>query len=252
MSIHAMKKLYEGKAKVVYSTDTPAVLIQRFKDSATAFNAAKKADFVGKGELNNRISSMVFRFLEKRGVSSHYLDTVNKRDMRIRQVTIIPLEVVTRNIVAGSLTQRLGLPEGTRLQSPIVEFYYKNDELGDPLLTEDHIRILKLASSAELADLRRQALLVNTALKELWSKCSLELVDFKLEFGKAIDGQLLLADEISPDTQRLWAADGRKLDKDVFRRDLGDLVETYQEVHDRLVKEWPELKLGELLDAPTN
>lgn len=245
-----MKMLYEGKAKTVYATDMPTVLIQRFRDSATAFNAEKKAELAGKGELNNRIASMVFRFLETRGVPSHYLDTVNKRDMRIRQVTIFPLEVVTRNIVAGSLTKRLGLPEGTRLASPIVEFYYKNDALGDPLFAEDHIRIMQLATPKEVAELRRQALLVNTALIELWAKCQLELVDFKLEFGTTVDGQILLADEISPDTQRLWAADGRNMDKDVFRRDLGDLVETYQEVYDRMLQAWPELELGELLDAP--
>lgn len=244
-----MEKLYEGKAKAVYTTDTTGVLIQRFKDSATAFNAEKKAEFAGKGELNNRIASMVFRYLESKGVSSHYLDTVNKRDMRIRQVEIIALEVVTRNIVAGSLSKRLGLPEGTVLESPIVEFYYKDDALGDPLFTEDHIRIMKLAEPEDLAELRRQALLVNEALIELWTKCDLKLVDFKLEFGRPATGEILLADEISPDTQRLWTADGRKMDKDVFRRDLGDLVGTYQEVYDRLLKNFPELDLGELAEC---
>lgn len=247
-----MQKLYEGKAKAVYATDTTGVLIQRFKDSATAFNAEKKAEFAGKGELNNRIASMVFRFLEERGVPSHYLDTVNKRDMRIRKVSIIPLEVVTRNIVAGSLAKRLGIPEGTRLEAPIVEFYYKKDELGDPLVTEDHVKLLKAATDAEMQELRRQALLVNDALKELWSKCGLDLVDFKLEFGYTMDDQILLADEISPDTQRLWDTEGRKMDKDVFRRDLGDLVSVYQEVYDRMIEAWPQLDLGELAEAPAN
>lgn len=244
-----MHKLYEGKAKAVYSTDMQGVLIQRFKDSATAFNAEKRAEFSGKGELNNRIASMIFRYLEAKGVASHYLDTVNTRDMRIRQVSIIPLEVVTRNIVAGSLEKRLGLPEGTVLDSPIVEFYYKNDQLGDPLFNEDHIRIMKLATPEDLQELRRQALLVNEALIELWEKCGLKLVDFKLEFGKPVTGEILLVDEISPDTQRLWTADGRKLDKDVFRRDLGDLVSTYQEVYDRILENFPQLDLGELATA---
>lgn len=244
-----MQKLYESPAKTVYATDTPAVLIQRFNDSVTAFNAEKKEDSVGKGELNNRIASMVFRYLETRGVPSHYLDTVNKRDMRTRQVTLFPLEVVTRTIVAGSLSKRLGLPEGTHLESPIVEFYYKNDALGDPLFAEDHIRILRLATQDDVREFRRQALLVHTALQELWAKCGLELVDFKLEFGRTVDGQIVLADEISPDTMRLWTAEGRRLDKDVFRRDLGDLLQTYQEVHDRLLDAWPNLALGDLVDA---
>lgn len=248
-----MKKLYEGKAKTVYQTDMPHVLIQRFKDSATAFNAEKKADFAGKGELNNRIAGMVFRYLEKNGVPSHYLDTVNTRDMRIRQVEIFKLEVIVRNIVAGSLAKRLGLDEGIRLDQPIVEFSYKNDELGDPLINDDHaVHVLKIATPRILAELRRQALLVNTALKELWAKCDLELIDFKLEFGTTVDGQIILADEISPDTQRLWGSDGQKMDKDVFRRDLGDLVGTYQEVYDRLLAAWPEFKIGELVDAPAD
>jgi phosphoribosylaminoimidazole-succinocarboxamide synthase len=177
---------------------------------------------------------------------------VNKRDMRIRKVSIIPLEVVTRNIVAGSLAKRLGIPEGTRLEAPIVEFYYKKDELGDPLVTEDHVKLLKAATDAEMQELRRQALLVNDALKELWSKCGLDLVDFKLEFGYTMDDQILLADEISPDTQRLWDTEGRKMDKDVFRRDLGDLVSVYQEVYDRMIEAWPQLDLGELAEAPAN
>lgn len=246
-----MKKLYEGKAKSVYQTDTPHVLIQRFKDSTTAFNAEKKEDFAGKGELNNRIAGMAFRFLEKNGVASHYLDTVNKRDMRIRQVEIFQIEVIVRNIVAGSMAKRLGLEEGIRLDQPIVEFSYKSDDLGDPLINDDHaIHVLKIATPQILAELRRQALLINTALRKLWAKCDLELVDFKLEFGTSIDGQILLADEISPDTQRLWGSDGKKMDKDVFRRDLGDLVGTYQEVYDRLSAAWPEFKIGELVDAP--
>lgn len=248
-----MKKLYEGKAKAVYETDTPHVLIQRFKDSATAFNAEKKAEFAGKGELNNRIAGMVFRYLEKNGVASHYLDTVNTRDMRIRRVEIIPVEVIVRNIVAGSLARRLGLEEGIRLDQPIVEFSYKNDDLGDPLINDDHaVHVLKIATPQILAELRRQALLINTALKTLWSKCDLALIDFKLEFGTSVDGQILLADEISPDTQRLWGAEGQKMDKDVFRRDLGDLVGTYQEVYDRLVEAWPQYKIGELVDAPAD
>ncbi len=244
-----MQKLYEGKAKAVYTTSEEGVLVQRFKDSATAFNAEKKAEFGGKGELNNRIAGIVFRYLADRGIPSHYIETPNTRDMRIRAVEIIQIEVVARNIVAGSLSKRTGLDEGVRLSAPIVEFYYKDDDLGDPMITDDHIRILNLATEDELATLRRMALEINEHLIELWKKCGLDLVDFKLEFGR-VDGKILLADEISPDTQRLWDADGNRMDKDVFRRDLADLVETYSRVHAQLIAAYPEYDFGTLPEAP--
>lgn len=245
-----MDKVYEGKTKIGYTTDMPGVLIQRFKDVRAGATDAAGDRGLGKGELNNRIASMVFRYLETRGVGSHYLDTVNTCDMRIRQVTMIPLQVVTRNLVAGSLATRLGLPEGTVLDAPVVEFYYKNDDLGDPLLTSDHIRVLKLASPSDLEELRRQALLANDALKELWEACGLKLVDATMEFGRPASGEILLAGELSPDTLRLWTSDGRKMNQEVFRRDLGDLVTTYQEVHDRLLAAHPSLALGELAECP--
>jgi len=246
-----MEKLYEGKAKILYTTDTPHVLIQRFKDATTAFNAQKQEDFAGKGELNNRIAGMVFRYLESEGVTSHYLDTINKRDMRVRRVDIIPVEVIVRSIVAGSLATRLGLEEGIQLAQPIIEFSYKSDALGDPLINDDHaVHVLKIATTEQLRELRRQALLVFQALKKMWAKADLTLVDCKLEFGTTVDGQIVLADEISPDTQRLWSKDGERMDKDVFRRDLGDLVETYQQVHDKLAAAWPKFTIGELADVP--
>lgn len=247
-----MKKLYEGKAKILYETDTPHVLVQRFKDAATAFNAQKQESFAGKGELNNRIAGMVFRYLESEGVSSHYLDTINARDMRVRKVDIIQIEVIVRSIVAGSLATRLGLDEGIQLEQPIIEFSYKSDALGDPLINDDHaVHVLKIATHDQLKELRRQALLVYAALTKMWAKAELTLVDCKLEFGTTVDGQIVLADEVSPDTQRLWAKDGERLDKDVFRRDLGDLIETYQQVHDRLEKAWPRFAIGALANVPS-
>lgn len=243
-----MKKLYEGKAKIVFQTDEPEVLIQRFKDSATAFNAEKKAEFAGKGELNHRITTAVFQFLAEKGIESHYLETLNSRDMKMRRVDIIPLEVVTRNVIAGSLSKRTGIPEGEALSTPIVEYYYKKDELGDPMLAPVHVTTLNLATQSELDQLTRMALQINEALLEFWGACDLTLVDFKIEFGKTSDGQILLADEISPDTQRLWTADGEKRDKDVFRRDIADLVETYSDVYARIVKAFPRFDLGELAE----
>lgn len=226
---------YEGKAKSLYTTADPDVLIQRFKDSATAFNGEKYAELPGKGALNNRISSILFRHLQAAGVPSHYRGTLNQRDMEVRAVRIVPLEVVVRNVVAGSLAKRIGLAEGEDLRHPIVELYYKRDDLGDPLICLDHALVLQLATEAEIQQLRRMALQVNEVLVPLWRAADLRLIDFKLEFGRT-DSGLLLADEISPDTSRLWDVrqPGRRMDKDVFRRDLADLVETYTEVLDRL------------------
>lgn len=227
--------LYEGKAKKVYATNEKHVLWIEYKDEATAFNGEKKATIVGKGRLNNEITSLLFSLLHEAGVSNHFIRKISDTEQLVRQVTIIPLEVVVRNIVAGSLAKRIGLEEGTALEKPIVEFYYKNDDLGDPLLTEDHIAVLQLASCDELLHMKQTALRINDILTSLFRSCDLQLVDFKLEFGKDETGAVLLADEISPDTCRLWDVHTKeKFDKDVFRRDLGDLTETYTKLLQRL------------------
>lgn len=245
--------IYEGKAKSVYATDNPDLVVQRFKDSATAFNGEKYAELPGKGALNNRISSMIFRWLKRDGIESHYVDTLNSRDMLIKRVEIVPLEVVVRNRAAGSLSKRIGWEEGRQLPQPIVEFYYKDDALGDPLLSEDHITILGLATPEEREELRQIGLKVNASLQALFEKADLDLQDFKIEIGR-VDGKLLLSDEISPDTSRLWdkRQAGRRMDKDVFRRDLADLVETYTEVLERLEEIEDAPTLGELAEAPAD
>ncbi|ACJ32615.1 phosphoribosylaminoimidazolesuccinocarboxamide synthase [Anoxybacillus flavithermus] len=227
--------LYEGKAKKVYATNEKHVLWIEYKDEATAFNGEKKATIVGKGRLNNEITSLLFSLLHEAGVSNHFIRKISDTEQLVRQVTIIPLEVVVRNIVAGSLAKRIGLEEGTVMKKPIVEFYYKNDDLGDPLLTEDHIALLQLATHDELLYMKQMALRINDILTSLFRSCDLQLVDFKLEFGKDETGAVLLADEISPDTCRLWDVHTKeKFDKDVFRRDLGDLTETYTKLLQRL------------------
>lgn len=227
--------VYEGKAKRLYETEDPDVLRVEYKDSATAFNGVKKAEIEGKGKLNNEISSLIFKRLADKGVKSHFIRKISEREQLVRRVEIIPLEVVVRNVVAGSLAKRLGLEEGTPAGQPVVEFYYKKDELGDPLITEDHVRLLGIASSEDLQFLRKQALVVNESLTALFAEIGVRLVDFKLEFGRGRDGAILLADEISPDTCRLWdRATNEKLDKDVFRQDLGSLTEVYQEILNRL------------------
>ncbi|MCG3082993.1 phosphoribosylaminoimidazolesuccinocarboxamide synthase [Anoxybacillus sp. LAT_35] len=227
--------LYEGKAKKVYATNEKHVLWIEYKDEATAFNGEKKATIVGKGRLNNEITSLLFSLLHEAGVSNHFIRKISDTEQLVRRVTIIPLEVVVRNIVAGSLAKRIGLEEGTVMKKPIVEFYYKNDDLGDPLLTEDHIALLQLATHDELLHMKQMALRINDILTSLFRSCDLQLVDFKLEFGKDETGAVLLADEISPDTCRLWDVHTKeKFDKDVFRRDLGDLTETYTKLLQRL------------------
>jgi len=229
--------LYEGKAKRVYATDDPTRCIIEFKDDATAFNGVKKGTIADKGVMNNEMSSYLFAMLATAGVGNHFIQRLSDREMLVRRVQIIPLEVIVRNIVAGSMSKRLGIAEGARLATPVIEFSYKNDELGDPLVNEDHIQALGAATDAEVADLRRLALEVNTLLKERFAAASIILVDFKLEFGRA-DGAILLADEISPDTCRFWdSATGKKLDKDRFRRDLGGVEEGYHEVLGRLLTE---------------
>ena len=231
------EQLYEGKAKKIYSTDDPEVVWIEYKDSATAFNGGKHAEIAGKGILNNEITSLLFSMLHKEGIPTHFLNRISGREQLVKRVSIIPLEVVVRNIAAGSLSKRLGLPEGQLLKKPIVEFYYKDDELGDPLLSADHIEELALAEPAELAVLKTKALEVNTVLSSFFQELGILLVDFKLEFGKLPDGEILLADEISPDTCRLWDSKTKeKLDKDVFRRDLGNLTDAYEKIY-AMIKE---------------
>ncbi|HEU5139474.1 MAG TPA: phosphoribosylaminoimidazolesuccinocarboxamide synthase [Bacillales bacterium] len=227
--------LYEGKAKRIYETSDSDIVRVAYKDEATAFNAVKKANIAGKGQLNNAITSFLFEKLQDAGVDSHFIEKLSDTEQLVRKVAIIPLEVVVRNTVAGSLSKRLGIEEGTKLSEPIVEFYYKNDDLGDPLINEDHIAVLKAADPGQLAELKQKALRVNEVLIKLFQEIGIELVDFKLEFGLTAGNNILLADEISPDTCRLWDADTRqKFDKDVFRRDLGNLTDAYQEILTRL------------------
>ncbi len=227
--------LYEGKAKKVYRTDDPGVYLVEYKDDATAFNGLKKGIISGKGELNNKISAHFFRLLEEKGIATHFVEQVGEREMLVRALEIIPVEVVVRNIAAGSLAKRLGMDEGTALPRPVVEYYYKSDELGDPMINDDHIAVLNLATGEEMSAIKKVALSVNEILRAYLSARNLELVDFKLEFGRH-EGKILLGDEISPDTCRFWDARTKeKLDKDRFRRDLGGVEEAYQEVWRRLV-----------------
>jgi phosphoribosylaminoimidazole-succinocarboxamide synthase len=231
-------KVYEGKAKVLYEGPEPGTLVQYFKDDATAFNAEKKAVVEGKGVLNNRLSEFFMSGLNGIGVPTHFIRRINMREQLIRAVEMIPLEVVVRNIAAGSLSKRLGIEEGTPLPRPIVEFYLKDDKLGDPLVTEEHIIAFGWASQQDLDDMVALALRVNDFLSGVMMGVGIKLVDFKIEIGRVWEGdfqRLIVADEISPDSCRLWdASTGRKLDKDVFRRDLGDLADAYTEVARRL------------------
>jgi phosphoribosylaminoimidazole-succinocarboxamide synthase len=230
-----LELLYEGKAKQIYRTEQDDIVWVTYKDSATAFNGEKKATITGKGRLNNEITSLLFKKLKDAGIPSHFIEKVSATEQLVQKVSIIPLEVVVRNITAGSLSKRLGMDEGIQLEQPIVEFYYKDDALGDPLVTEDHIRILHVSSPEQLQTLRRLALQVNDVLTAHFASCQVRLVDFKLEFGLTKEGEILLADEISPDTCRLWDLESNeRFDKDVFRRDLGNLIDAYEEILKRL------------------
>ncbi len=239
MSVHS--KLYEGKAKILYTTDDPEVLLADFKDDATAFNAQKRGSIIGKGSINCTISSQLFQQLEAYGIKTHFIDTPAPNQMRVAALKIVPLEVVVRNIAAGSLCQQTGLPLGTVLKQPLVEFYYKNDQLGDPLLTSDRLYLMKLATPEQVGTITHLALQINEFLSHFWQRCGITLVDFKLEFGLDSQQQVLLADEISPDTCRLWDtaeedSNRRILDKDRFRRDLGNIEDAYQEVLQRVLQ----------------
>ena len=229
-----MKLLYEGKAKKVYEVDKDKCLIY-FKDTATAFDATKKAEVEGKGILNNAISSLLFKLLEEKGVKTHFIERVSEREMLVWRAKRIDLEVVVRNITAGSICKRLGFKEGEKLKKPLVEFFYKNDQLHDPLICIEHAVLLNIADKRTLKDIVKIALKVNTILKSFFKSHGLLLVDFKLEFGRLPEGTLAVIDEISPDTCRLWdAKTGEKLDKDRFRFDLGDLLEGYKKVFERV------------------
>ena len=230
-----LEMLYEGKAKQVFLTDDPDKIIIHYKDAATAFNNVKKATIENKGVLNNAISTLIFKELHKAGVKTHYVETINERDQICRKVTIIPLEVIVRNIVAGSMAQRLGIEEGTKPSNVIYDICYKKDELGDPLINDHHAVALGAATYEELAEIYAMTAKINEVRKELFAKMNINLVDFKIEFGKTQDGEIVLADEVSPDTCRLWdATTNEKLDKDRFRRDLGKVREAYEEILARL------------------
>lgn len=230
-----MKMLYEGKAKQVFLTEDENEYLIHYKDDATAFNGLKKETIDEKGILNNAISAHVFELLEKEGIKTHYLKKINDRDMLVKKVEILQLEVIIRNVAAGSICKRLGLEEGREFSAPIFELCWKNDEYGDPLINDDHAISLGLATKEEIAHIKEETLKINEIMKKFFKKMNLRLIDFKIEFGKTSDGQIILADEISPDTCRLWdETTGAKMDKDRFRRDLGNVIEGYKEVLKRM------------------
>ena len=227
--------LYEGKAKKVYCTDEPETYIVSYKDDATAFNGQKKGTIVGKGVVNNRMSNFMFRLLEQHGVPTHFVEELNDRETAVKKVSIVPLEVIVRNTAAGSLSKRLGLAEGTPMKTPVLEFSYKNDDLGDPMVNDYHILAMDLATREELDTIASMSFKINALMVEFFKSVGVDLIDFKLEFGKTADGKIILADEISPDTCRFWDVNTHeKLDKDRFRRDMGGVEEAYGEMMKRL------------------
>ena len=236
--IEKTTQLYEGKAKKVYNTTDENCYIVSYKDDATAFNGLKKGTIEGKGSINNRVSNYLMSLLEKEGIPTHVVEQLNDRETVVKKVKIVPLEVIIRNIAAGSLSKRLGLPEGTKLASPVLEFCYKDDELGDPMVNEYHIYAMNIATPEELKEIADYSFRVNDFLIKFLSKCNIDLVDFKIEFGRTPDGKIILADEISPDTCRFWdSTTHEKLDKDRFRRDLGGVEDAYHEILKRLLGE---------------
>lgn len=229
-----LEQLYEGKAKKVFCTEDPDVLIVDYKDDATAFNGLKKGSIGGKGIINNRMTNHVFQMLEKAGIPTHYVEELSDRETAVKRVEIVPLEVIVRNVAAGSFSKKLGIEEGTKLQAPTLEFSYKNDDLGDPFINDYYAIGLGLATREEIDTISDYAFRVNDLMKAFFAKANLELIDFKIEFGR-YHGQIILADEVSPDTCRLWDMDTHeKMDKDRFRRDLGGVEDAYQEVFRRL------------------
>ncbi len=232
-----LKKIYEGKAKILYETDNPDLLIQYFKDDATAFDATKKGTIKEKGIMNNKIAAKLFQILEKEGIPTHFVELLNEREMLIKRVEIIPIEVTIRNVVAGGMSKALGIEEGRKLDCPVLEYHYKDDKLHDPLINEYHIRALKISGDSEMEIVKNYSFRINEILIKFFSSINLDLIDFKLEFGRFKQSEIILADEISPDTCRLWEkTTGKRLDKDRFRKDLGDIEEAYQEVLKRVNK----------------
>ena len=234
--------MYEGKAKQVYASEDPNLVIIHYKDDATAFNGLKKASISNKGVLNNKITTILFQQLNQRGIRTHWVETLNDRDQLCRKVSIVPLEVIVRNVVAGSMAKKFGIEEGTVLKEPVFEICYKNAELGDPMINDTHAVGLGFATRDELDQIYAITSQVNEALKEIFDQINIRLIDFKLEFGKDSEGQILLADEISPDTCRFWEkGTDKKLDKDRFRRELGDVIGAYEEIYGRL-SQWVNAK----------
>lgn len=230
-----LEQLYEGKAKKVFKTDVDGVVIVDYKDDATAFNGEKKGTVMGKGVVNNRMTNHVFKMLEKEGVPTHYIEELSDRETAVKQVEIVPLEVIVRNVAAGSFSKRMGVEEGRALLCPILEFSYKDDNLGDPFINDDYALALGLASQREIDTIKGYTRKINELLKAYFLNAGMKLIDFKIEFGKLSDGTIILADEVSPDTCRLWDVDtNEKLDKDRFRRDMGNVEEAYNEVFKRL------------------
>ena len=227
--------LYEGKAKKLYKTDKEDVLLVEYIDQATALNGGRKEHIAGKGALNNQISSFMFEKLQAAGIKTDFIKQISKTEQLNQAVKIIPLEVVLRNVAAGSFSKRFGIEEGAVLPEPIVEFYYKSDELDDPFINDEHVKYLEIANDEEIAYLKAETRRINEIVKAIWTGIGLTLVDFKIEFGRTNSGEIILADEISPDCTRIWDADGNHMDKDVFRRNLGSLTDVYQEVLDRLI-----------------
>ena len=229
------EQLYEGKAKKVFATDDPKMVIVEYKDDATAFNGEKRGTIVGKGVVNNRMSNHLFKMLEKQGIPTHYVEELDDRRTVVKHVEIVPIEVIARNVAAGSLSKRLGLPEGTVLPTTVLEYCYKNDDLGDPMINDYHIAAMQLATHDELKTIADYALAVNHILKKYFAEMNVDLIDFKLEFGR-FDGKIILADEISPDTCRFWdSTTHEKLDKDRFRRDMGGGEDAYAEMLRRVM-----------------
>ena len=232
-----LEQIYEGKAKKVFNTDDPDIVLVDYKDDATAFNGLKKGTIVGKGVVNNKVSNHMFRMLEQKGIPTHFVEQISERETLVKKVQIVPVEVIVRNIAAGSLAKRLGLPEGTKMKSTVLEYCYKSDELGDPMINETHIAAIGLATKEEMDTIAAYSLKINEIMTEYLKQAGIELIDFKLEFGR-FHGAIILADEISPDTCRFWdTKTGEKLDKDRFRRDLGHVEDAYQEILKRLMGE---------------
>ena len=233
-----LQQIYEGKAKKVFATDDPDVVLVDYKDDATAFTGLKKGTITGKGVINNRVTNFLMQMLEKNGIPTHYIEEISDRETLVKKVDIVPLEVIVRNIAAGSLSKRLGVPEGTKLKKTVIEYCYKNDDLGDPMVNEYHIAAMGWATEEEVKLIAGYSLKINKLLSSFLKQSNIELIDFKLEFGKTSDGTIVLADEISPDTCRFWdSKTHEKLDKDRFRRDLGGVEDAYQEILKRLMGE---------------